>query len=403
MPTIAAAPVYAAPTQTARIRLDSIDFLRGLVMILMALDHVRDYYSNFGIDPMDVTRTWPALYFTRWVTHFCAPVFMFLAGTGAYLYGSRRTTGELSRFLWTRGLWLVFLELTVVRLAWGFNWQKDSIYAIVLWAIGWSMVLLAAAVYLPLRAIAGVGIGLIALHNAFDWVQPKMLGAFGPLWTILFGLGVVPLGGGAALLVAYAILPWFGVMAAGYAAGRIFTLAPERRRALLKRIGLATTAGFIVIRAVNIYGDPVRWTAQKTPLLTLMSFLNCNKYPPSLDYILMTLGPALLLLAYLPDAIGTIGKAVVVFGRVPMFYYLLHIPLMHAGAAYLAIRQFGQAPWMFHGLPNTFPGTQTPPGWGFSLAVVYLVWITVVVLLYPLCAWFAKLKQRRRDAWLSYL
>lgn len=404
MATIAAAPVSTAPAQTARIRLDSIDFLRGLVMILMALDHVRDYYSNFGIDPMDVARTWPALYLTRWITHFCAPVFMFLAGTGAYLYGSRRTKSELSRFLWTRGLWLVLLELTIVRFAWGFNWERSPIYAIVIWAIGWSMVLLAGAIYLPLRAIAGIGIGIVVLHNAFDWVQPGMLGgAGGVIWTVLMGVGAIPLGGGVVFFVAYAILPWFGVMAAGYACGHIFTLPPERRRALLKRIGLAVIAAFIVVRAVNIYGDPVRWAAQNTPLRTMMSFLNCNKYPPSLDYVLMTLGPALLLLAYLPDMIGAVGKVVVVFGRVPMFYYLLHIPLIHAGAAFLAVRQFGHAPWMFNGLPNTFPGTETPPGWGFSLPVVYLVWITVLVVLYPLCAWFAKVKQRRRDVWLSYL
>lgn len=388
----------------ARTRLDSIDILRGLVMVIMAIDHVRDYFSNAHTPPMDVAHTWAALFFTRWITHFCAPVFVFLAGTGAYLYGSRgRTPQQLARFLWTRGLWLVFLELTFLKMAWGFSWNPDRFALIVIWAMGWSMILLSAAIRLPVRAVGAIGIGIILLHDAFTGVRANTFGPLAWLWTVLFGRGEIPLGSHSRVLVEYAIVPWFGVMAAGYAAGVLFQWEPARRRQTLRRIGLAAIALFLVLRATNLYGNPRPWSVNPDPVRSLFSFLNCAKYPPSLLYLLMTLGPALLLLSYLSDRSRPLLRPLLVFGRVPLFYYVLHIVLLHSVAAILAVRQFGSAPWMFAGIPVTLPGAKPDPAWGYDLGWVYLFWIVIVASLYPACAWFARLKERRKDPWLSYL
>jgi uncharacterized membrane protein len=405
MSTARAIPATTSDLGTGtRTRLDSIDVLRGLVMVIMAIDHVRDYFSNSQVNPMDIAHTWPALFFTRWITHFCAPVFVFLAGTGAYLYGSRgRTRQQLAHFLWTRGLWLVFLELTFLPLAWGFSWKPDRFALIVIWAIGWSMILLSAAIRLPVRTVGAIGLGIILLHDAWSGVQANAFGPLGWLWTVLFGVGVIPLGSGGMVLVAYAIIPWFGVMAAGYAAGALFDWELARRRQALRRIGSAAIALFLVLRATNLYGNPRPWSVNADAVRTVFSFLNCEKYPPSLLYLLMTLGPALLLLSYLSDRPRPMLRPLVVFGRVPMFYYVLHIVLLHSVAAFLAVQKFGSAPWMFVGIPFTFPGTEPNPAWGYNLVGVYLFWIAIVASLYPACVWFARLKERRKDPWLSYL
>lgn len=372
-------------------------------MVLMAIDHIRDYFTNTRFDPMDPTRTYAALFFTRWITHFCAPVFVFLAGTGAFLYGARRARAELVKFLITRGLWLIVLEFTIMKFGWSFNLQYSFIPAIVIWAIGCGMLTLAGLVYLPTRAVGWIGVTIVCLHNAFDGLSPAAFGPFAPLWKIAHVPGGLPIGNGVTFFVAYPILPWIGIMAAGYGFGAFFRRDVEERTRLFKGLGMVLIAAFVLLRAANVYGDPRPWSVQKSALYSLFSFLNCQKYPPSLLYALMTLGPAILLLAYLPKVRGWLAKPFLVFGRVPLFYYVLHIYLIHGLAALLATLRYGRAPWMFAGIPNTFPGSELPDSYGYGLGVVYLIWIGVLVALYPLCKWFSGIKQRRRDVWLSYL
>jgi uncharacterized membrane protein len=415
--TLAQNMPVAAPSATARPRLDSIDFVRGLVMVIMALDHVRDFFNLDArfFDPTDLTRTTPVLFFTRWITHFCAPTFVFLAGTGAYLWASRgRTPAELRRFLVSRGIWLIVVELTLVTVGWTFNFTWSFIGLQVIWVIGWSMILLAALSWLPIRVVAGIGIILIAGHNLLDAIHPRPLlgGSAGP--------GVLPFGNGAlggalspdATLwdwvwsflhvfnppVAYPLIPWVGVMAVGYAFGTLVQRPPDERRRLFLRLGLAVTAAFVVLRWTNIYGDPAPWSAQPDPVYTMLSFLNTSKYPPSLLYLLMTLGPAIALLGLVDRASGPVVRFFVVFGRVPFLYYVVHLYLIH-GLTLVAAAVTGQA------APNDLRVFFLfyPKNFGFSLGVVYAIWVGVVLALYPLCWWFARLKARRKDAWLSYV
>jgi uncharacterized membrane protein len=388
------------PVAQTRPRLDSVDLLRGLVMVLMALDHVRDFFTELRFDPTNLSQTTVPLFFTRWITHFCAPTFVFLAGAGAFLQGARgKGRSELAGFLVTRGLWLVVLELTVVRLGWAFDLNYAGLLWVqVIWVIGVSMVVLAGLVYLPLPVIAAFGLVMITTHNLFDGITPESLGGWGPLWTVLHVQRPVTLPGGGALFVAYPLIPWIGVMAAGYAFGSLLLLPTEERRRLMLRLGLALTAAFIVLRALNIYGDPRPWTPQPTGVLTLLSFLNTTKYPPSLAFLLMTLGPAIASLAWFERLSGTAARFLIVFGRVPLFYYVLHIFLIHAVALALGVMA---------GFPaSTFlkPFFLNPPaGWGYGMPAVYALWVAVVLALYPVCRWYAGLKARRRDAWLSYL
>jgi uncharacterized membrane protein len=392
----------APPARAAGIRprLDSVDLLRGLVMVIMALDHVRDFFTELRFDPSDLSQTTVPLFFTRWITHFCAPTFVFLAGAGAFLQGARgKSRSELAGFLVTRGLWLVVLELTVVRLGWAFDLNYASLLWVqVIWVIGVSMVVLAGLVYLPLPAIAAFGLVMITTHNLFDGVTPESLGGWGPLWTVLHVQRPVPLPGGGALFVAYPLIPWIGVMAAGYAFGSLLLRPTEERRRLLLRLGLALTAAFIVLRALNIYGDPRPWAPQPTGVLTLLSFLNTTKYPPSLAFLLMTLGPAIASLAWFERLSGPAARFLIVFGRVPLFYYVLHIFVIHAAALAVGVIA-GFAPAAF-----LRPIFFTPvPGWGYGLPAVYAIWAAIVLALYPVCRWYAGLKARRHDAWLSYL
>jgi len=376
-------------TPTARPRLDAVDWLRGLVMVLMALDHTRDFFSGARVDPLDVARTTPALFFTRWVTHFCAPVFVLLAGAGARL--SRRP--DLPRFLLTRGLWLVLLELTVVRLGWFFNLDYSLAVGQVIWAIGWAMVALAALVRLPPAAVAVAGVTIIAGHNLLDGREPA-----GVLWAILHTGRPIALPPGITFVPAYPLLPWIGVIAAGYGLGDVLARPPEVRQRCQAAVGVALVAGFVLLRASNLYGDPHPWTPQATPLRTLLSFLDTTKYPPSLLYAMMTLGPALLMLAAADRGLARVLPGLVTYGRVPLFYYVLHIPLIHGLAILAAIAGGGSAAAL---VANTFLFAR-PEGYGFGLGVVYAVTAAVVVALYPACRWFGGVKARRRDAWLSY-
>jgi uncharacterized membrane protein len=400
-------------------RIDSIDLLRGIVMVIMMLDHTRDFVHNavFQFDPTDLSRTNVALFFTRWITHYCAPVFVFLAGTGAYLQLARgKSKAELSRFLVTRGLWLIFLEITVVKLGVFFNPDIRFLgFLQVIWVIGVSMIVLAMLIYLPKSAIAAFGLLMIALHNLLDSFSVQ--GSNGPgtpvpsigakVWMLLHKpfSGFPILGDGTPIiLVIYPLVPWIGVMAAGYAFGALYQLDAQRRRRLLLIIGSTAILLFILIRGINIYGDPSPWSSQKNFVFTVLSFVNTTKYPPSLLFLLMTLGPAILALALFEssDAGGAVRKFFVTFGRVPLFFYILQWFTAH-GIAILLHFAFGKpTSWLWRS-PLSFFGAPQAGEIGFNLAVVYLAWIGGVLLLYPLCRWFARVKQRRRDWWLSYL
>ena len=376
-------------------------------MVIMALDHTRDFFSkDLAFDPTDLGRTFPALFLTRWITHYCAPVFIFLAGTGAFLSTGRgKSRGELSRFLLTRGLWLVLLELTWVRcLGWQFNFDLHFTFGAVIWAIGWSMVALAVLVFLPLRWVTAFGILMIASHNLFDSVKPESWGSLGWLWKILHSGGMILPAKGYRFSAGYPLVPWIGVMAAGYGFGSLLLREPVERRRWLFGLGATLTLLFILLRAINLYGDPRPWSGQKNSLFTLFSFMNCHKYPPSLLYLLMTLGPALLVLAALDRGMFGWLKPLLVFGRVPLFYYLLHLPLIHGLAVLASYWAYGRADWWFANPPEG-PDAPIlrPADYGYGLPVVYLVWIGVVLVLYPVCRWFAGVKRRRHDPWLSYL
>jgi len=397
-------------------RIDSIDLLRGLVMVIMMLDHTRDFVHNaLQFDATDLSRTNVALFLTRWITHFCAPVFVFLAGTGAYLQLARgKSKAELSRFLVTRGLWLIFLELTLVKLGVFFNPDLRFLgFLQVIWVIGISMIILAMLIYLPKSVIAAIGLLMIALHNLLDSI--RVAGWHGPgtptpalsekLWILLHqAFYAFPVLGDNTPVIAviYPLIPWVGVMAVGYAFGALYQLDAQRRRRLLLIIGGVATALFIVIRGINIYGDPSHWSQQKNLVFTVLSFLNTTKYPPSLLFLLMTLGPSILALALFEakESGGAIRNFFVTFGRVPLFFYLLQWYTAHSISILLHLAFGKPASWLWQS-PINFG--QPQPGIGFNLVVVYLVWIAGVLLLYPLCKWFAGVKQRRRDWWLSYL
>jgi len=398
----------SAKSATPGTRLMSIDALRGLVMIIMALDHVRDFFHADAMlfSPTDLSRTTPILFFTRWITHYCLPVFMFAAGMGVYLYGRSRTKGQLSRFLWTRGLWFIALELTVMRLAYNFNFSlRFLILLLILWIFGICMLAMAALVYLPVRWLSALSVAVIVLHNCLDGIRAQQFGSAAWAWNLLHQQGIIQVAGKQAL-VTYTFLPWIGVMAAGFCFGRVFQMEPEARRRIMLKLGLALTTAFVALRAWNHYGDPVPWAHQKSTLFTVLSFLNCTKYPGSLDFLLMTLGPALLVLAWFDRLTFKPGNPLVVFGRVPMFYFILHFYLIHALAVLAAWLRYGSsaARFIFNPLPSMGgPRDLFPADFGYSLWATYGVWLLVLVLLYPVCRWFANVKSRGRDWWLSYL
>jgi len=389
---------------SGRRRLESVDLLRGLVMVIMALDHVREWFTNVKFSPTDLTQATPVLFLTRWVTHFCAPSFVFLAGTAAYLSMARgKSRKELSLFLLTRGLWLVVLELTLIQWVFRFNLDyNNSMSALVIWALGWSMVALSGLVFLPLPVITGFGLSLILFHNLFDTVRPESLGAWRGLWMVLHQPGILEPLPGVHFLVAYPLVPWIGVMAAGYAFGKILVFDPERRRTILCWLGAGVILAFFILRAWNHYGNAQPWSTQSNRLLTALSFLNCSKYPPSLLFLLMTLGPAILFLSWADRPLNAAGRWLVTFGRVPFFYYVLHIFLIHVLVILFAAIKHGTVAFLFQTSLTDFPANP-PKGYGYGLPVVYLVWIAVVLVLAPACRWFANLKARRRDPWLSYL
>jgi uncharacterized membrane protein len=390
-----------------RPRIQSLDILRGLVMILMALDHVREFF-HFGaqhFDPLDLTQTTPILFFTRWITHLCAPAFVFLAGTSAYLQSRRgKTTEEVARFLIKRGLWLIVLQVTwVLCLGWKMNFSFSDIPLEVIWVIGVSMIVLSGLIFLPFRVTLLSSLAVVALHNALDGIKPAQLGSFSWLWKVLHVPDAIPISKYVAIQSYYPLIPWIAVMALGYCFGRVVDLPPDRRRKVLLTLGFGLVAGFVLLRSLNVYGD-LPWSTQPRPWMTLLSFLNCTKYPPSLLYLLMTLGPAFLILACLDKMQLASSNPLIVFGRVPLFYYLLHLPVIHVSAILLAWLRYGRSDFLFYAPPSLGdPPPGFPMDYGYNLAVVYVIWLVIVVALYPVCRWFAGVKQRNRSAILSYL
>lgn len=391
-------------------RIESVDIVRGAVMVLMAIDHVRVYSGLPAGGPAF------GIFFTRWITHFCAPAFLFLAGTSAFLSG--RTRAGLSRYLLIRGALLVVLELTVLRVAWTFNVDFANYQmAGVIWVIGWCMILMAGLVKLPIAAVGTIGVLIITAHNLLDPYLGTLIptlrdDSLGALWKILyvaFFAGPIQFGAdGPNLIVLYTIVPWVGVMAAGYAFGRILTMEPERRKRLCLAIGLGATALFVVLRGWNLYGDPRPWTTEAQgpegapSMPAALAFLNTTKYPASLLFLLMTLGPIVALIPLLEGARGAFARWISVFGRVPFFFYLLHIPLIHTLALVVSKIRLGVvSPWLFANHPMGNP--PPPEGYTWSLPLLYLVWGVAIAILYFPCRWFAGLKAKRKDWWLRYM
>ena len=405
---IAARQAVQAPiTAVKSRRIESIDLLRGIVMIIMALDHVRDYFhaSAYLYDPTDLSKTSVPIFFTRWITHFCAPIFMLLAGVSACLYGLKRSRKELSFFLFTRGLWLVFAEMFIVTLEWTFNPHYPAFILQVIWAFGLSMMVLSVLIYLPRPLILGIGVILVAGHNMLDPIKfaDNSFGSF--LWAVLHQQRFDFAFGPPTPIVGYPILPWIGIICLGYCLGSLYSPGqdPAYRKKTLLSIGGGAIVLFILLRWTNLYGDPAPWAVQKNVVYTLMSFMNTTKYPPSLLYTLMTLGPALVFLAYMEKPLNGLGNELIVFGRVPMFYYLVHIPLIH-GMAVIASLVSGHSAGAMVDLTTWVTANAQLKGYGFSLLTVYIVWIAVILILYPLSRRFDQYKRAHQaeKKWLSY-
>jgi len=405
-------------SRAARPRIISVDLLRGLIMIIMLLDHTREYvHANaFLFSPTDLTKTNVVLFFTRWITHFCAPTFVFLAGVSIFLQKLRgKGTNELARFLLTRGLWLIVLEFTVVRLAIFFDFDYSFFgIAEVIWIFGVSMIVMAALVCLPVGIVGGFGLLLIFLHNALDGIRisPAMaMGGSAPLdgwqtfWLFLHQPGMVsPFGGLTKMFVAYPLIPWVGVMAAGYALGSVYSWESRWRRKWLFILGASASLLFVIVRSINVYGDPAPWATQPNAAFTLLSFLNVTKYPVSLLFLLMTLGPALILLTIADTSKGesVISRILITYGRVPLFYFILQMFVAHLAGVILGLINGFDVGFMFTNFPFA-DNIKPPPGFGSSLVVVYAAWIAGVVVLYPICKWYGHIKSRSGHWLFSYL
>jgi uncharacterized membrane protein len=383
-------------------RIESIDLLRGFVMVIMALDHVRDFFhwSAFHFDPLDFSQTTTAIFLTRWITHFCAPVFVFLAGTSAWLTGAKKGKKILSTFLLTRGIWLLVVEVVVMNFAFTFNWNPSSIFLQTIWALAIGMIALSFLIYLPKRVLLLLSLLIVGGHNLLDNVHVEGSGFRALAWAMLHESRFFPFQP-VAIFVLYPVLPWIGVMTTGYCFGELYThcTATGRKRKLII-LGVSCILLFIVIRFTNVYGDLQPWAIQKSTIFTVLSFINTTKYPPSLLYSLMTIGPAILLLAFLEKPLNSFERIIVTYGRVPMFYYILHFYLIHV-AAIIAGLLTGFSFRQMLGVGPTYPPL---PNYGFALWQVYLVWLFLVALLYPLCKRYAFYKfSHPKKWWLSYL
>jgi len=387
-------------------RITSIDLLRGFIMIIMALDHVRDYFhaDAFLYDPLDLNQTSVVLYFTRWITHFCAPIFVLLAGTSAFLSGQRKTKRELAAFLVKRGIWLIILEETAINFSWFFNTHFTFFIFGVIWVLGLSMICLAALIFLPWKWILGIGLLMVFGHNLLDTVHFNGHNLAGFLWGAIherktFAIGDARIGEG------YQFIPWAGVMAIGYCLGKIFSngFDPSRRKKILLELGIGSWILFIILRSINVYGNLYPWIPQTSGVRTFLSFLNITKYPPSLDYLLVTEGFAFIFMALTENISNRLTNIISVYGRVPMFYYIIHIWLIHLFAMVLVVLQ--GHPWTdMTGFTGWVDGMPNLKGYGLPLSAVYIIWIALVAVLYPLCKKYDRYKSSHKDIWwLSYL
>lgn len=391
-------PIAVVPP-APRQRLDVVDLLRGLAIVLMALDHVREFLQAEQINPTNLAETNVPLFFTRWVTHFCAPVFVLLAGAGASLgMLQRKSRWTHARFLLIRGLWLVILELTVVHVGWFFNFQLNAALGQVIWAIGWSMVGLALMLCLPDWLIPLVGAAILLNHNSFDGIPSSYFGSWGWIWTILKASGPVSWGR-FSIYIAYPILPWLSVIAVGYGFGNLLKLPLPLRSRLIAGIGITMILLFIALRSRNVQGDPNPWADQSSTALTVLSYLNCQKYPPSLSFLLMTLGPVLAAWPLLERWQGRTADFIITFGRVPLFFYLVHLFVVHAmtvGIVYLQVKSLPA--WLWN-----FPPGHAGPGTGVTLPWLFLIWLGVVLAHYPLCRFYGSVKARYPNSLLRFL
>ena len=392
-------------TAVFRTRIRSIDTLRGIVMVIMALDHTRDYFHVAAMtdQPTNMATTTPALFFTRWITHFCAPIFVFLSGTAAFLNGQKKTRPQLSRFLITRGLWLLVVEVLLVSLILTFDPFYKLIFLEVIWAIGASMILLGILMYLPFNALLAIGLLIFFGHNLLDFPEAARQGKLNLFWSLVHGRNTafgVP--GVHFFTMGYSVLAWTGIMVLGYCCGSLFLPKhpPAYRTTLLLRLGVALIAFFFCLRLINIYGDPVQWNTQKNSVTTFLSFMNVTKYPPSLIFGCMTLGPAMIALSLLENANNRITQFFTVYGSVPLFYFLVHFLLIHLICTGLF---FATGHTMGDAVSPQSPFVFRPVQFGYSLPVVYLIWLSVVACMYPLCRRYKNYKQHHRNWWLSYL
>jgi uncharacterized membrane protein len=387
-------------------RIQSIDLLRGIIMIIMALDHSRDYFHHAALteDPLNLATTNPFLYFTRWITHFCAPIFLFLSGVSAWLQSGRKTTKELSQFLITRGLWLILVDLFIITL--GTTGDIYFSYFIIqtLWAIGISMTILGLMIWLPFYVILATGLVIVLGHNTLDFAEADHQGSFPFWWQLLHKPADIVLGNGQHLFIFYPFLSWSGLMMLGYCFGKVFTTyQPPQRNKILIATGLGLLAFFAVLRFTNLYGDPVQWSAQKNSLYTFLSFMNVQKYPPSLLYMCATIGPALIFLGLVNKTGSRLAKIFIIYGRVPMFYYIIHFYML---STINIILYLSRGHTVADGLKGAagMPWKFVAPGEGYSLAAAYAIWIAVVITLYPLCKWYDRYKSSHPEKkWLSYL
>ncbi len=404
-------PTTGTTTTTIRsqksYRIESIDLLRGIVMVIMALDHVRVYfhYGSFFGNPTDLSTTTPFIFFTRWITHFCAPVFVFLAGTSAFLYAQRKeSTREVAKFLFMRGIWLIILEFTIISFAWNFDITFSLQFLQVIWAIGISMVCMAGLVFLPKKWLLFAGIVLVCGHNLLDGIMMEGTSLIAILWYVLHQQNFIPIGSESAIFILYPVIPWIGLMVLGYSFGMLYQKGfdAEKRKNWLIKMGSGAIVLFLLLRAFNVYGDPSPWSTQNSFTYSVLSFLNTTKYPPSLLYLLMTLGPSLLFLYWAEKKRNSLTNFFVIIGRVPLFYYVLHIFLIHL----LAIGgvMFAGHPWTDMILTTDAFMSGNLATYGYSLGVVYGVWVLVIALLFPVSKWYQHYKMQNKDKWwLSYL
>jgi uncharacterized membrane protein len=387
-----------------RKRITSVDLLRGAVMIIMALDHTRDFfhYDAQLNSPLNLNSTTGVLFFTRWITHFCAPVFVFLSGTSAYLQSATKSKKELSTFLITRGLWLILMELTIVNFVLTFN-IYFSIFALeTIWAIGISMVILGLVIWLPFQVILIIGLVIVLGHNTLDFYERNQAGQFSAGYNLLHRVGFHSLGEKFQLLILYPFLSWAGLMMLGYCLGKVLRNENSSyRKKFLVITGLSTIVLFIVLRFINIYGDPSQWSKQPTVFRTFLSFINASKYPPSLFFIAMTIGPSLLLMAWWDNIQNAFTRIVSVYGRVPFFYFVVHFFILHT---IVMIVYFLKGHTFAEAMADPGIVKFVKPGEGFSLTIVYMIWLAVVIGLYPLCKWYDRYKtQHKEKKWFSYL